>query len=498
MTTPHVHHRAPTSPDWPGVGGRRLVIAVIIPFLSAALAFAATLIWPDLSTPAAVMLGIILLAAGYWALEPISTIGTALLAIALCVACLGIPAHFKHAWVQGPGVNVRGWAQFIAPAGAPIMLLMLGSLAMASAASRTGMDRAVGAWLVRRAAGKPSRLIPGLLCVSAFVSMWTSNTAAGAMMVAVTRPLWSRTAKLPTLAPAAVMAVCIGANVGGVATPVGSPPCAIAFAALDSAGSPVTFLGWMAVGVPLMLLLMAVGFVAIRLFMPVNPAEHAGAMLDDSAGGPGPASHPPAPRWAIRTTAAVFLLTVALWITSAWTKLPVEAIALLPLAVLTPIGVLRARDMRDMEWDVMLLILSGLVLGTGLADTGLAAWTVAKLPFDAMGAAALCALMATLALLLSAFMSNTATANLLMPIGIAVASAAGSAGSPEVRAVAVPMAMSIAMGSGISMMLPVASPANAIAYSATNAVTARHFLIVGTILGLAGVGAMSLVAILMR
>lgn len=478
-----LHHEGAAHEPPPTLQAAVIVTAIAI--AATACALGASWGW-GMETPAAVMLGVLVFAAGLWALEPISTVATALIAIAMCVALLGLPAYYGAAWTREGTSTLRSWTPFIAPAGAPVMLLMLGSLTIAAAVSKTGIDRALGERLVRLSAGSASRLVLALMGVSAFLCMWTSNTATGAMMIAVTRPIWSDATRRPRLAAACVMAVCVGANVGGLASPVGAPPSAIAFTALEALGTPVSFVGWLAMGVPLALVLLVVGWVAIRVWMPLDAREAVELA-------PAPREGPPPARWAVRVTIGVFALTVGLWVTSGWTGLPVEAIALVPLAALPASGVLRARDLARMEWDVMLLILSGLVLGVGLESSGLAAWAVARLPVDAMGLAGLCALVAAVSLVLSAFMSNTATANLLTPIAMAVAASAGASAAPgsehaEVARVAIPLAVTLAMGSGVSMMLPVASPANAIAHG-TGVVTPRQFLLVGTAVALAALAA---------
>jgi sodium-dependent dicarboxylate transporter 2/3/5 len=462
---------------------------------------------PLFAPAAAVMLGILLLCAIYWATEAVSPLATALLAIGLCVALLGVPATWGQGWAT-TGTRITGYTDFIAPAGSSVMLLMLGSLVLALGAHRTGLDRAAGRALLAPLASSPARLVAGVLCISAFLSMWTSNTATAAIMLAVTRPLWGNAALPASLRAAVPLAMAVGANVGGIASPVGTPPNAIVFARLQEMGHPLNFVQWLGVGLPLAAGVLAVGYLALRWALPLPragepdaqgaPLDIRAALLADAAPG-APSAADAAPRWARAATLGVFVLTVLLWLTGPWTSVPVAAAALAPLVLLPLLGILRPVDFAHLEWDVLLLILGGLVLGEGIERSGLAAQAVALLPTDALSPLGLVALLATVAAVLSAFMSNTATANLLTPVAmsIAVALASGDTGpgAPNERWLATHAGLAVALGSGMAMMLPVSTPANAMA-ARSGEVPTRLFLIVGGAVGLTGVAAVVLNAAL--
>lgn len=441
------------------------------------------------STASTVMLGILLLAAILWVSEAVSAMATGLLVLTLCVAALGLPAKFGAAWAI-EGTRITGWEIFIAPAGSGVMLLLLGSMTLGVAVHRSGLDAFVGERVLAPFMGSARRLALGLLLTSAFMSLWMSNTATAAIMLAVARglaPRYAGAAPDRRVAAGLALAVALGANVGGIGSPVGTPPGAIVFASLQRIGHPVTFLGWMTVGVPIALVVLGAGWLAMTRGLNIPPAVP--LVIDDApdaASDPGATASRGSGARQRRVTAGVFFATVALWLSSGVTGIPVEAAALVPLAVLPVAGVIRPRDMALIDWDVLLLILGGLVLGAGIKASGLAEQVVGVIPLDSLPAPAFVAIAALAALVLSAFMSNTATANLLAPIalGMATSVAAGPGTAADGAAhLARSVGMAVALGASASMPLAVATPANAMA--ARDGVTAREFLVVGVAVGAA-------------
>jgi len=467
------------------------------------------------TAPATIMLGIVFLAAMLWVSEAVSAMATGLLVVALCVALLGLPATFGATWALA-APRITGWEQFIAPAGSEVMLLLLGSMTLGVAVHLSGLDRIVGERALGPFMGNARRLALGLMLASAFMSLWMSNTATAAIMLALARGLSDRYPPPGTDGPGThgpgtaqpdvrvvagfALAVALGANVGGIASPVGTPPGAIVFTRLRDMGEPVTFLGWMAIGVPIAAVLLTLGWFAMTRVLDIPPATPRADAPFPAGAGNLAREHAPrtgtGPLAARRITSVVFIVTIALWLTGGLTGLPVEAAALVPLCVLPLAGVVRPRDMALIDWDVLLLILGGLVLGTGMELSGLAEQAVATLPMGTMPPASVVVLAALAALVLSAFMSNTATANLLAPIALGIAASMAvsrSANADTPGGLVFAAGFAVALGAGASMALAVATPANALA--ARDGITPRQFLIVGTTVG---VGVLAATAVLAR
>jgi sodium-dependent dicarboxylate transporter 2/3/5 len=168
----------------------------------------------------------------------------------------------------------------------------------------------------------------------------------------------------------------------------------------------------------------------------------------------------------------VGLATVGLWMASGWHPLPTAVVSLIPIVAFTTLFVLTPTDIRGLPWDVLFLLAGGLVLGDIVQDTGLASWLVSRLPVSALGSFGVALVMAYACVLVSNFMSNTAAANILLPLSVALASSAQASA-----------ALPIALSASAAMCLPIATPPNALVY-ATGEITTRDFLRVGVPMGL--------------
>jgi sodium-dependent dicarboxylate transporter 2/3/5 len=172
----------------------------------------------------------------------------------------------------------------------------------------------------------------------------------------------------------------------------------------------------------------------------------------------------------------VFTITVMLWITDRWHGLPASVVSLLPAVVFTATGLLNRDHLNSLEWNILILIAGGISLGAGMQMTGLDAILAGWLPVSAEGGGMVAlALLVVITITVGSFMSNTAIANLLLPIGISTAITAG-----EGAVGAVQMALSLALAAAVSMALPISTPPNAIAY-ARGEFTTRDMLYAATL-----------------
>jgi sodium-dependent dicarboxylate transporter 2/3/5 len=331
----------------------------------------------------------------------------------------------------------------------PVLVLFFGGFVMAQAAVKEGVDRAMSALLLRPFGTRPRMVLLGLMLITLLFSMWMSNTATTAMMMALVTPMLAAMPAREPFRKAIVLAVPFAANIGGMGTPIASPPNAVAMGFLQKAGHHVAFLDWMLVAVPLMLGLAGFTWLLLaRCFAPATPGlrlEHAPASLTRRG-------------W---TVVAVFVVTVLLWMSDRWHGLPSAVVALLPAVVLTATGIFTREDLARLEWSVLLLIAGGISLGAGMQLSGMDRIVVGWLPASGASPTLLLTVLVLATLVLGSFMSNTAVANLLLPIGLSSATLAGPAGGlPPVQA-----AVSIALAASLSMTLPMSTPPNAIAYA---------------------------------
>jgi sodium-dependent dicarboxylate transporter 2/3/5 len=432
--------------------------------LLAAVLIAGMPAYPGLSPDGRWSLGIVVLAAGLWMTEALPAFAVALLVIGLQVVVLGRPG------MLGDGTG-PGWEPFVAPWASGPMWLFLGGLIMARGAERMGLDR----WLAGRALtwteGRPARLLPVLLFLAYGLSMFMSNTATAALMLAILRPALSVLPKESRVPARLLVGLAFAANLGGMGTLIGTPPNAIAAALLEP-NAPVDFLSWMMLALPPSLLLLGLLWwwkgrgLALEPALELPPVPTGSGLASDAV------------PWRVKTTAVVLLLTVILWMTGNWHGIPTGAIGLVPLVVLPLFGVIRAADIRTIDWDVLVLLAGGLSLGVGIDRSGLAGWLAGLVESAGLSLWQAALALAWISALLSNLMSNTAAANILLPVTLSVAR---STGDGSEQALVIPVALACSLG----MALPISTPPNAIVY-ASGRLTARDYVGPGLFLFLVG------------
>jgi solute carrier family 13 (sodium-dependent dicarboxylate transporter), member 2/3/5 len=293
--------------------------------------------------------------------------------------------------------------------------------------------------------------------------MFVSNTATTATMFAVVIPVLAALPRGPARTGVA-LCVPVAANIGGIGTPVGSPPNAIALGALSARGEAVSFVGWMFLAVPLMVVVLAFAWwVLTRRYVPADTRLD----LDLEA------------RFDRTPAAMLFSVvaggTVLLWLTEPFHGISSSTVGFIPVVLLLATQVMTADDLRGLQWHVLWLVAGGIALGAGVGATGLDAWVLDLVAWSAFPEFLLLAILVATALLLSTVISHSAAANLLIPLAISVA--AGVAIDPTLGAVVV------ALGCALAMALPISTPPNAIAYATGEippAAMATTGLLVGT------------------
>ncbi len=377
----------------------------------------------------------------------------------------------------------------LAPFADPIIFLFIGSFMLAEAMFVHGLDRriAFGALSSRFVGSSPARILIMFGAVSGFISMWISNTATTAMMFPIGLSIVSHLTEgresergSREFAMAMMLMAAFGASVGGIGTPIGTPPNLIGIGMLSRiAGIEISFFQWMMLGVPVVVLLFV--FLSTYFYLrsvrgmtiPLGKADH----IQQELRRIGPLSP------AQRNVLVAFGLTACLWIgpgVLAITGFGSSAFALayaaaIPEAVAAMIGAIllfvlpvnwRARRFTltweqavRIDWGIVLLFGGGLTMGelafsTGLAEAmgrGITSW------LPASSSLSLVVLFTAVAIVMSEAASNTASANMVVPIAIAVAQAAGV---PPLGP-----ALGATVGASMGFMMPISTPPNAIVYS---------------------------------
>jgi sodium-dependent dicarboxylate transporter 2/3/5 len=425
---------------------------------------------------AARALAIFVFAAVAWATEALPLFATAFVVIGLeilflaSVGGLADPLtallHSIGSPVHGaPLVDPIGAHEFFRPLASDIVILFMGGFLLAAAVTKHGLDVLLARRVLMPFTRSPLTLLYGVLGITAFFSMWISNTATAAMMIALVAPILARLPADERFRLALLLGVAFGANIGGIGTPIGTPPNAIAYGALNGAGYGITFPQWMLVAVPLEILLLAgIGLLLYAMFRP-RPG------LDFTV-----PRHPGPVSLSGRITLVVLVITVLLWITSGQHGLTPGAVALLAVAALTATGVLDHRDVNAIDWNILILMWGALSLSVAVERSGLGS-AVSRLDLGALpgGSWTAAIAVAAIAATLSTFMSNTAAAALLVPMVLALS-------VPDREQLAILAALSCSF----AMAMPVSTPPNAMAY-ATGAIPIRTMIRSGAAISMAAI-----------
>lgn len=472
------------------------------------LAFAAILLipMPGLTPEAQRLAAVIALTLIYWICESIPIPITALLGPALCVF-LGV----------APAKTV------LASFADPVIFVFIGSFLIAQAVMTHGLDRRIALSILslKWVGNSTRRILFAFGAIAAFLSMWLSNTATTAMLLPIALGILGVMTDLMTeqrgirvemrdlrMSRGLLLMTAYAASVGGIATPIGTPPNLLGRALIEEqTGIKISFLEWMSFGVPLVVVMFVILYFVIVRFHPPEVRELTGlkeylSLRRASLGA-----------WTRGQLNAclAFGLAVLLWVTPGimnlvlgndhaalkWydTHLPEGIIAILAAGALFLLPVnwkerkftLTWEEAVHIDWGTILLFGGGIALGSLATSTGLAG-VVGRGIFESTGVAGLLSitfLSILLGIVISETASNTASANIVIPVAIAVALAAGV--DPILPAIGA------CLGASFGFMLPVSTPPNAIVYGSgmipipSMVKTGVVFDVIGLFLILAGV-----------
>ena len=375
-----------------------------------------------------------------------------------------------------PLTNLTQQKSIFATFADPIIILFLGGFFLADAATKFRLDINLARVLLKPFGTNPKYVLLGLMSVTALFSMFMSNTATAAMMLALLTPVLALFKPEDRGRAAFALCIPIGANVGGIGTPIGTPPNAIALKFMQENGWNVTFGDWMMFGIPFVVIMLLIGWVILLKMFPIDQKA-----LDLAKEMKGKFMTTPK-AWVVYIT---FIVTILLWvIPKDYHGLDANSVAIIPIAVFSVTGVITKKDLKAMNWDVLWLVAGGFALGVALGETKLANDLINSIPFAEWDSLALIVGSSLICLFMATFMSHTATAALLMPIMASVAAGMVAGGAMDAPG-AIGLLVTIAFASSLGMALPISTPPNAMAY-ATGHVEQKGMAISGTILCLIG------------
>lgn len=385
-----------------------------------------------LSRASEVTLGIVLVAVSLWLTEAVPLFVTSLVVLGLELVLLApVLSHGQS-----------GSALFLNAFFSDVTLLFLGGFVLSAGIERTGLDRHLSSAILKRAGSAPSRVLFAMMLATSLIGVWMSNTAACALMLGPVGAILARVPKEDGFRKALLLGIAFSANLGGLATPISSPPNAIVMRYLEARGQAPSFGQWMLLAIPLLLVLQ--GFLLFYLGRRF-PTKVSSIVLEET--------ELPAFKGPQLLVLGVFLMTVVGWIAGGSFSLTSGTIALLPVVVFFGTNLLRTQELRALPWDVILLIGGGLSLGAAVDQSGLATWAGQMLPTTGVPVFFLKGVVAVFAVVVSSVMSNTAAVNLIAPVVM------GLSGIDHA-----PLLLIAAFACTLSMPLPVSTPPNAMAY----------------------------------
>ena len=403
----------------------------------------------------------------WWVFEPIPIPVTSLLPLAV-LPLLGVltPAEVGQAY------------------GSPLILLLLGGFLLSKAMEHSGAHRRIALGMVNLfGASSGRRLVMGFMAAAAVLSMWISNTATTLMLLPVALAVLDAVEEKAELAAPLLLGIAYAASVGGMGTPIGTPPNLVFMQVYEqTTGETISFTRWMSWALPVVIVM-----------VPVMAL-----VLTRNMGGSLVVQLPVVGAWRAeeRRVLVVFGLTALAWITRSepfggwktWLDLPQAndaSVALLAVVVMFLVPNGKGQRLLDWErastipWGVLLLFSGGICLARGFVNSGLSdlmgAWLAGMIHIPLYALIAIICLIVTF---MTEATSNTASTTLLMPVLAAAALAAGI--EPEL--IMVPAAMS----ASCAFMLPVATAPNTVVYS-SGLVSIARMAREGVLLNLLGV-----------
>ena len=371
----------------------------------------------------------------------------------------------------------------------PVIMLFIGGFVLAIAATKTGLDAQLAKVLLRPFGTKSEMVLLGFLLVTGLFSMFVSNTATAAMMLTFLTPVFRQLPPEGKGRIALAMSIPVAANLGGMGTPIGTPPNNIALKYLNDPEGLNMGLGfgqWMMFMFPLVVVLL---FISWRLLLKFFPFSQKTVELNIDGG-----MQKGFQSWVVIVT---FILTVVLWLSDRFTGINANTVAMIPFCIFALTGVINKRDLEQINWSVIWMVAGGFALGYGLNASGLAANAVESIPFGDFSPLLILIMGGAICYVLSNFISNSATAALLMPILAVVCGAMGDKLAPIGGTGTILIGVAIAASS--AMILPISTPPNALAF-ATGYVQQKDMSKIGTIMGvvsmLLGFGLVYLMGIL--
>lgn len=417
------------------------------------------------------IIAIFIFAAAMWILEPVPAWTTSLLIIVIML--LTVSNSSISFLIEGiEKTDLINYKTIMATFADQTVMLFLGGFILALVASKSGVDITLARTMLKPFGTRSNIVLFGFMLVTAIFSMFVSNTATSAMMLTFLTPVLKSLPANEKGRTALALAIPIGANIGGIATPIGTPPNGIALGYLnDTEGLNlgIGFDDWTFVMFPLMLTILFIAWIILKRAFKFTSREIHLKIEGGATKG-----------WRTYVIYITLAVTILLWMLEKVTGINSYVVALIPVGVFCATRIIKARDLRDIDWAVLWMVAGGFALGVGMDKTGLAKTLVASIPFKEWPVLLVIVGSGIICWLLSTFISNSAASALMIPILAAVGKGMGplldSYGGIGT------LLIGIALSASFAMALPISTPPNAIAYS-TGLIKSSQMATIGIIIG---------------
>ena len=368
----------------------------------------------------------------------------------------------------------------------PIIVLFLAGFLLAEGLRRTQTDRLIALYILHRASLKPAYLMLTMMSITAFLSMWMSNTASVAILIPIALAVLE---KIPDEAGetgfrrALILGVAYAGAIGGIGSAIGTPANILAMTFLSEFnGVEMAFSDWFAYGLPVVILMVPIIWLYLLFAFRVRLTGLATTFSHDiykqELNKLGGMKRPQ------KIILALFLIIVILWLTEQWHHLPTAIVALAGAFILFFSNIIQETDLRQINWNALLTFGGGLAMGTMLVTAGVSDWVALQLTgLISFPPLLVILLVAGLTLLAGAFISNTACAAMLIPLAIPLA---------RILQIDPRLLVSVvAIASSIDFALVMGTPPTMMAY-ATGFFTTKEIFKRGIVLDLIGLLLLSL------
>lgn len=414
-------------------------------------------------------------AALMWMFEVVPTWTTSVILIVTMLLTISDSSFVflrDHADADGFGTLVS-YKAILSTFADPVIMLFLGGFILAIAATKVGLDVQLAQWLLWPFGKKPQNVLLGFLLIIGLFSMFMSNTATAAMMLTFLAPV------LKTLPPdgkgriGLAMAIPVAANLGGIGTPIGTPPNAIALSYLNEhLHMNIGFSDWTMVMFPYVIVMLLISWRVLLWLYPFK-AKTVELHIEGK-------SQKNTRTYIVWIT---FGVTILLWMFDKLTGVNSNVVAMIPVGVFCATGIITKEDLKDINWSVLWMVSGGVALGVAMNKTGLAEHLVQSIPFHTWIPLVVLLISGLLGYLISNFISNTAAANLIVPILSAVA--VGMGGALDAVGGVKTLLVGVALSTSLAMLFPISTPPNALTHS-TGLTTTQDMTKVGLIIGVIG------------